>query len=348
MALTLSMKASLRALVAISIALTIYLTIHMQSSYWILLTVIALLPSTTGATFLKAVRRVVGTLAGVLLGFLCLVILPFNPIIYFILMGIILALCIYSSRFHYAIMSFFIGWFIIILLGLLISQGNPEAVLTFVIARVVDTFIGATIVVATAYWFWPDKSKGRFFKVLDGLFLNMHKLLQGMQTALQNNTPLAITCQDFDKLYVQIRQLEQAHSEIKQEPHSMIAKQLWVKSTIHQLHRLHLCFIAIYLNWDDFTQSAALTPENKEQLNLFLIKLVKLMEIAAKTINSNKNEFNIASESLMEEFLFIIKIMRGENHRYIESDPSISIFILNLRDIFLRLQFFMTSLIELK
>jgi uncharacterized membrane protein YccC len=146
----------LRALIAISIGLLCYKLSADKFSSWILWTVVVLLQSTTGSTLRKSVSRVVGTLAGVLVGMLFIAILPFDSSLYFTIILLCLFLLLYMNRINYFVAMLFGGTGIIFSLVLMLSGGKLNDAWHFATARALDTGIGALIVIVVSYLFWPS------------------------------------------------------------------------------------------------------------------------------------------------------------------------------------------------
>ena len=126
-----------------------------EYSYWILLTIAFILKPAFGLTRQRNIDRIIGTLAGGLVGILILVLVP-NTEAQFVCM-VLLMLGAYSMlRTNYIAMVIYTTAYILILFGFL---GIPF--LSVAQERILDTVIGCAIAFTTGYFLFPVWEAGQ-------------------------------------------------------------------------------------------------------------------------------------------------------------------------------------------
>jgi uncharacterized membrane protein YccC len=125
-------------------------SLPIERPYWVLLTVAIVLKPDFGSVFTRAVQRGAGTLIGVLLGSLLLLVLPRNAWV-LVAMAAAAALLPWGRAANFGLFSVFQTPVIILLLDLALP-GGPG----LVGARLLDTLIGCAIVLVFGYLLWPQ------------------------------------------------------------------------------------------------------------------------------------------------------------------------------------------------
>jgi uncharacterized membrane protein YccC len=121
-----------------------------ERPYWVLLTVAIVLKPDFGSVFTRAIQRGAGTLVGVLLGSLLLLVLPRNAWV-LVAMAFAAALLPWGRAANFGLFSVFQTPVIILLLDIALP-GGPG----LVGARLLDTLIGCAIVLVFGYLLWPQ------------------------------------------------------------------------------------------------------------------------------------------------------------------------------------------------
>jgi uncharacterized membrane protein YccC len=121
-----------------------------ERPYWVLLTVAIVLKPDFGSVFTRAIQRGAGTLVGVLLGSLLLLVLPRNAWVLVAMAGTA-ALLPWGRAANFGLFSVFQTPVIILLLDVALP-GGPG----LVGARLLDTLIGCAIVLVFGYLLWPQ------------------------------------------------------------------------------------------------------------------------------------------------------------------------------------------------
>ena len=322
-----SLHAPLRRFVALLIGLLAYLTIHTQYNYWILLSVIVLLPSTTGATIQKAVARVAGTLMGVLIGLLLVVLLPKNIAVYAIVILLSLFLTTYLSKSYYSISMFFAAILVVTTLSYFVAHGNVEQAWGFVLARFFDTLLGAAIVIATAYVFWPERTSIKINESILSLEDQFHTILQEMLSA--PDVSLAQMLSTLNAGYVQLNEL---YFQLKHEPNNDFHKFYTLASVIENVYLLKNNLVAIYNCLPNAKILLNEHPEVIPLLNTFVLSLEQIKIQQKKTQLTNTHFYDLANK---------ITAFQAEGSSIFVQQKycSLAVLLIGLRDIVINLQF---------
>lgn len=129
-------------------------------SYWILLTVLVILKPGFGLTKQRNYERVLGTLAGGLLGALILYFIKDNSI-RFALLLLFMLLSYSFMRLKYIVSVFFLTPFILILFSFLGESSG-----SIVQERIIDTLLGALIAGLGSYFLFPNWESSQLKKVM--------------------------------------------------------------------------------------------------------------------------------------------------------------------------------------
>jgi uncharacterized membrane protein YccC len=148
-------QAVLRLVLCLGVAEALSFALPLERPYWITLTVAVVLKPDFGSVFARAIQRGLGTVVGVLLGTVILVVLPYGPLLVLAL-AILAAAMPIATRRNYGMFSTFLTPVIVILLELVHRDDS-----LLVVARVADTVIGCAIVLLVGYLPWPDTWRSR-------------------------------------------------------------------------------------------------------------------------------------------------------------------------------------------
>lgn len=147
--------AVIRLVLCIGISETVSAVLPLERPYWITLTVAVVLKPDFGSVFARAIQRGLGTVIGVLLGTLILIIVPYGaPLV--IALAILAAGMPVVIRRNYGLFATILTPVIVILLEL-VHRGDTQ----LVTARLADTLIGCAIVLLVGYLPWPDTWRSR-------------------------------------------------------------------------------------------------------------------------------------------------------------------------------------------
>ena len=112
------------------------------NQFWIAMTVVLIMPPIMDTTLVRGIYRAVGTVLGVIVGFLLVWLFADNPIILLIVEMIALFLYVYTGKgYVYAVLVFFSSVFIVIQLGLtgveMANFGGNERIIATVVGIVI-------------------------------------------------------------------------------------------------------------------------------------------------------------------------------------------------------------------
>lgn len=150
---------AVRLAIALLVGYAVLHLVHPRNGYWILLTTLLVCQPSYGATRLRLLQRVSGTVIGLLLGWITLRLLPFGPW----QMPLIVAsgVMFFATRLRrYPTATAAITLFVVLCFN---QVGNGYDVMW---PRLLDTLIGATIAALAMHFVLPDWQGRRFDEVL--------------------------------------------------------------------------------------------------------------------------------------------------------------------------------------
>jgi uncharacterized membrane protein YccC len=165
-------KYALRVSLGLCLAVFIFQFFRIDHGYWIALTMIIVIQPYYGATRKKGMERIIGTLGGVILGGLIMLLpLPHEA---FVLLLVVDSFCVaYFLRNNYKVGVFFVTIMMVILMQL--SQRGSLELIGW---RILSTFIGALLAVVSGYLFWPVWEKERLPVLMSDALVQIRKYLE--------------------------------------------------------------------------------------------------------------------------------------------------------------------------
>lgn len=146
---------AVRLAVTMTVAEAVRQLVPLEKSYWIVLTAALVLKPDLGSVFARGVQRTLGTLVGVVLGIAVLQIVPPGPLL-LIPIALLALLFPYGASRNYGLLSTFITPLVLLLLDFGVDVGRQLAV-----DRLLDTMIGAGVVLVVGYLAWPTTWRPR-------------------------------------------------------------------------------------------------------------------------------------------------------------------------------------------
>ena len=166
-------KYALRVAIGLSIGVFIYKFFNIDHGHWIALTMLIVIQPYYGATQKKGIERTIGTVAGIVLGGIIMLL----PIPHQAFVGILVVISFFVAYFlrnNYKIGVFFVTIMMVVMMQ--ISQQGSWELIGW---RVLSTLIGAVLALVAGYAFWPVWEKQRFPVLLShALTQNKHYLKQ--------------------------------------------------------------------------------------------------------------------------------------------------------------------------
>ena len=152
---SLAMRHALRVALVTAIAVLITRVLHLQRGYWVTITVLIILQPYAGATLIKALQRVVGTVAGALLTAAFVgVVQDARGLL--VLVFVLAAVCVAYLRVNYLIYSIFLTPTFVLLAEM--SAGDWHLAQL----RAINTLIGGGLGLLGAWLLWPGSERDRF------------------------------------------------------------------------------------------------------------------------------------------------------------------------------------------
>ena len=152
---SLAMRHALRLAIVTALAVLITRLFHLQRGYWVTITVLIILQPFAGATLIKALQRVVGTVAGALLT------AAFVTVVHdvrglLVVIFVLAAVCVAYLRVNYLIYSIFLTPTFVLLAEMSAGDWHLEEL------RTINTLIGGALGLAGAWLLWPGSERDRF------------------------------------------------------------------------------------------------------------------------------------------------------------------------------------------
>jgi uncharacterized membrane protein YccC len=163
---------ALRVAIGLSIGVFVYKFFRIDHGHWISLTMLIVIQPYFGATRKKGVERIVGTVAGIVLGGV-IMLLPLPHDVFVGLLVIVSFFVAYFLRNNYKVGVFFTTIMMVILMQ--ISQQHSWELIGW---RVLSTLIGAFLAVVASYVFWPVWENKRFPPLMENALLQNRNYLQ--------------------------------------------------------------------------------------------------------------------------------------------------------------------------
>lgn len=147
---------ALRVAFGLSFGVFIFKFFNINHGHWISLTMLIVIQPYFGATQKKGIERIVGTVAGIVLGGV-IMLLPLPHEVFVGMLVVVSFFVAYFLRNNYKVGVFFVTIMMVVLMQ--ISQQGSWELIGW---RVLSTIIGALLAVIVSYTFWPIWEKERF------------------------------------------------------------------------------------------------------------------------------------------------------------------------------------------
>lgn len=313
---------ALRLMVAVFMGYIVSLFFPFDRSYWILITVLAILKPTYHLSRGRNIQRLTGTLAGAVTAIGILVVLKNNTALLAII--ILCMIAAYSlMRIRYFFSSFFITIYIVIGLHLL----NPGNLSTIAIDRVADTLTGSAIAFIAVLFIPLIGERGRTKKILK-------EVIEANSAYIS-----AIKVSDDEKIYVSqnheilkknasrsLESLNDAFQRLQYAPNSRQEKLIIVYRCI-TAHNLLFAHTNMLISWllknkasDNIAHKKHLLNEAKDHLAIAsgLIN-ADLAQNAAEKSSKKLQGDQKATEQKLEPGLVQVSDDQEMQYRYISS-----------------------------
>lgn len=147
---------ALRVSVGLCLGVFLFKFFKIDHGYWIPLTMIIVIQPYYGATRKKSIERIIGTLAGIVLGGLIMLLKLPVPVF----MGMLILVSFFVA--YFLRNNYKVGVFFVTIMMVVLMQISEEGSLRLIGWRVISTLLGSGLAVLAGYVFWPVWEKERF------------------------------------------------------------------------------------------------------------------------------------------------------------------------------------------
>lgn len=184
---TVEQRAALRTAIAALAALLISFKFHLQTPYWSGMTVVVVANLYTGSVIDKAMMRIIGTVAGALLGLYLVGVVANSFFLYLVCCFLIISVCVYcyhySSNYGYAYLLAALCAFIVISQIAL----DPQNAFWVAIWRPVEIAIGVVVAAISTYAVFPNHLKDNVLAQVNELFADVGDEFDQLAMAINTN-----------------------------------------------------------------------------------------------------------------------------------------------------------------
>jgi hypothetical protein len=184
------MRRAIRMMIAVLIGCGVFFLQKTSHSFWVPLTVTIIMQSTIGGTLRKGMQRLVGTTIGIVAAALVLYTVS-NPHIYSVIIVIAVFLAYYVKAYNQVSYGIFVVPITMVIV-LLLASLNSSHITTLMLERILDTLIGAVIVIICSYLILPNTTHDEARLAVDQVCITLKNILLLMA---DKTTPL----QDYNK-----------------------------------------------------------------------------------------------------------------------------------------------------
>jgi uncharacterized membrane protein YccC len=240
---------ALRVAIGLSIGVFVYKFFRIDHGHWISLTMLIVIQPYFGATRKKGIERIVGTVTGIVLGGV-IMLMPLPHDVFVGLLVVVSFFVAYFLRNNYKVGVFFTTIMMVILMQ--ISQQHSWELIGW---RVLSTLIGAFLAVVASYVFWPVWEKKRFPPLMENALLQNKNYLERVLKFYNNDIASGETWSKHRRI------AEAANNDV------FASVQRMVQEPEHIQNKVDLCFAmaGVTIRLSREITSIALTINEKEK-----------------------------------------------------------------------------------
>lgn len=179
-------RRALRMAIAVFIAVFLYRYFSLTQGFWLPLTVVVVMQSTTAATLRKGLQRFLGTIIGIILGSL-IVLKIHNPNIIDFLLVLFLCVAYYLKSFNLVNYGIFVVP-LTIMVVFLVSAIVPQESHHLILARLYDTTLGAILGVLITLFVFPSSLKQDIDKAIKKTLVVQYQYLNTILNLMLQET----------------------------------------------------------------------------------------------------------------------------------------------------------------
>lgn len=180
-------KYALRVGLGLALSVFIFKFFKIDHGHWIALTLLIVIQPYYGATRKKGFERIIGTVAGILVGG-AIMLLPVKHEQFVVILIFISFFVAYYLRNNYKVGVFFVTIMLVVMMQLS-KQGSWDLIWW----RVLSTLIGSALAILISFAFWPIWEKQRFPALLNSSFNQNLFFLNQVILNYQKKLPTGVT-----------------------------------------------------------------------------------------------------------------------------------------------------------
>ncbi|WP_300663322.1 FUSC family protein [Fluviicola sp.] len=180
-------KYSLRVGLGLALSVFIFKFFKIDHGHWIALTLLIVIQPYYGATRKKGFERIIGTVAGIVVGG-AIMLLPIKHETFVVILIFISFFVAYYLRNNYKVGVFFVTIMMVVMMQLS-KQGSWDLIWW----RVLSTLIGSALAILISFAFWPIWEKQRFPSLLNHSFNQNLFFLNQVILSYEKKLPSGIT-----------------------------------------------------------------------------------------------------------------------------------------------------------
>jgi len=317
---------ALRVAFALSLAVFVYKYFDINHGHWIALTIIIVIQPYYGATLKKGIERMVGTVSGIVLGGLVLLLpLPHEA---FVGLMVVVSFCVaYFLRNNYKVGVFFVTIMMVVLMQL-----SQQASWTLIGWRVLSTLIGAFLAVIAGYAFWPVWEKQRFPILMKAALQQNKSYLQQVINYYNKKTG------PEDTWHKQRRLSEAANSDVFACVQRMYDEPQHIQERVSTSYSLVGANIRISREITSISLSIHESRNNPScgELNLFCTQVAPVFELIGRHTDEDAEAILIPDFNAMKETLNLPAFEKNKELNFIRSELEKILFELETMCVLLR------------
>ncbi|MGH7334935.1 MAG: FUSC family protein, partial [Candidatus Rokuibacteriota bacterium] len=169
-------RAALRVLVASLVGTVIVMATHVPHGHWIIITIFTVSPEDAGASLVKGIQRMIGTVAGGAVGVLITIAFANEPWFMFVAIGVAVAVGMFLSRTTNAPYASLLGT-VTLLLVAFSHLDSPGAELDTALWRTLMILVGVLLGTGAQILLWPSDPEERLLDDLVRRLATVERLL---------------------------------------------------------------------------------------------------------------------------------------------------------------------------
>lgn len=178
---------SLRVGLGLALSVFIFKFFQIDHGHWIALTLLIVIQPYYGATRKKGLERIIGTVAGIVIGG-AIMLLPIKHETFVVILIFISFFVAYYLRNNYKVGVFFVTIMMVVMMQLS-KQGSWDLIWW----RVLSTLIGSALAILISFAFWPIWEKQRFPALLNKSFSQNLFFLNQVVLSYEKKLPPGVT-----------------------------------------------------------------------------------------------------------------------------------------------------------